>query len=94
MIIEHMSTRRTQMPVSLVVAPDPGDTSDRELALGQQPQDRGRRYRLARAGFAHDADRLATVELEAGAVHREPPVGSYRQLHGEVPDGQDRVVPP
>ena len=27
-----MSTRRTQMPVSLVVAPDPGDTSDRELA--------------------------------------------------------------
>jgi RNA polymerase sigma-70 factor (ECF subfamily) len=27
-----MSTRRTQMPVSLVVAPDPGDASDRELA--------------------------------------------------------------
>ena len=27
-----MSTRRTQMPFSLVVAPDPGDSSDRELA--------------------------------------------------------------
>jgi len=32
LIIELMSTRRTQMPVSLVVAPDPGDTSDSELA--------------------------------------------------------------
>jgi RNA polymerase sigma-70 factor (ECF subfamily) len=32
LIIELMSTRRTQMPVSLVVAPDPGDASDRELA--------------------------------------------------------------
>jgi RNA polymerase sigma-70 factor, ECF subfamily len=29
-----MSTHRTQMPVSLVVAPDPGDMSDRELARG------------------------------------------------------------
>ena len=27
-----MPTRRTQMPVSLVVAPDPGDASDLELA--------------------------------------------------------------
>ena len=29
---ELMTTRRTHMPVSLVVAPDPGDTSDLELA--------------------------------------------------------------
>lgn len=32
MVAELMSTRRTHIPVSLVVAPDPGDASDDELA--------------------------------------------------------------
>ncbi len=39
-----------------------------DVALGQQAHDRPRQDRLARAGLAHDAERLAAVEAERHTV--------------------------
>ena len=54
------------------VAPAQHDVAGDDLArrVGDEPHDRQRRDRLARAGLADDAERLLTVEREAHAVDR------------------------
>ena len=74
-----MSTRRTQMPVSLVVAPDPGDASDRELA------------RALMAGspwaIAETWHRFAPAVIMFATAHARLRIRGRRRRAGGLPPG-------
>jgi hypothetical protein len=55
--------------------------------IAEQPQDRQRGNRLARAGFAHQGHGLAGPDVEGHAVDREEVLPALGEGHGEVADG-------
>ena len=57
--------------------------------LGQQPHDGEGDHRLARAGFAHQADDLAGIDREAHFFDRVDAVGASRQGNAQIADFED-----
>ena len=64
-----------------------------DLARGAavQAEDRRARDRLARAGLAHDAERLAPLEREAEPVGRLDHAVGGREVHPQVVDREEGV---
>ena len=56
--------------------------------IGQELQDRQRRHRLAGAALAHQAERLATVEIEGDLAHGGQLAARRGEGDGEIADAQ------
>ncbi len=75
-------------PARLIVPP-----AIRAIGCGQEPHDRERRHRLARAGLAGDAERLPGGDVEGQPVDDGAPAVVRRHLDDEVADGEDGGEP-
>src|SRR6185437_5696693 len=68
-----------------------GDPAVDDGARRQQPRDGPRGHRLARAGLAHQADRLARPDLQRHVVDHRPQHAVDRELDVQARDVEQRV---
>ena len=61
-------------------------------ACRQQVHDRQRGQRLAAAGFADDAHRLAAIDMKRHALHRMQRARRHRQVDAQVLDREDALA--
>src|SRR6185437_14961282 len=73
------------------VAATEADLAGHLRAPGQQPVDRPRGHRLARAGLADQADRLPGLDLQGYVAQDRALLALDRQRHGEVAHLQQRA---
>ena len=80
------AARSTSRPSNVMLPVDHG-------ARRQDPRDRARGHRLARARLADQADRLAGRDRERHAAQHRPLLALHRQRHVEVLDLEQRASP-
>ena len=68
------------------------DVTFGEDARRQQPDQRPGSHRLAAAGLAHDADRLAAREREIDAGHDRARLAADARVDREIRDGEERLA--
>ena len=96
-ILEH---HRYPVPVRAeFTAPERADVPPGEPDLPlhpgagrQQPADRARRHRLARARLAHQADRLARVHRQGHAAQHGPPRARDVKPHRQAVELKQRLA--
>src|SRR5712692_4296116 len=92
---DHRQLAPAQPPQRLArqrveIAPVDPDLAAHPRAVRQEPQDRARQHRLARAGFADNAERAARCERQAHARHGAERTALGRQHDREVVDLEQR----